>query len=1022
MSFEQRTRSSDVSRLQSLLAGRMTCSLLMVILLASVAQLDAQDDQPSLADELPRIAPTEPGKALDTFKVQQGFTLQLVAAEPDVSDPVDACFDERGRMFVAEMHGYPFSQEPTRLNPKGGGKPDAGIIRMLEDTNGDGRMDVSVKFADGMRWPTSVCCWNGGVFVLAPPNVWYFKDTDGDNVADVREVVFEGIGRDNVQGVANNLKWGPDNRIYAAGGRNPSTLKRDGKDLLKLGGKDFSFDPRTYEVRAETGGRQFGHSFDDFGNRFVCTNSDHIQHIVYSWEALSRNSSTSTGSSIRSIAAEGAAAPVFRRSQAEPWRIVRTRRRVADPKFARLPATERVPIGFFTSATGITVYRGGAWPDEYRGQIFIGDVGGNLVHRKRLEPKGISFVATRTDKDAEFIASTDNWFRPVNFVNAPDGTLYLLDMYRETIEHPYSIPDDMKKYLHLESGDDRGRIYRILGPLGNRRLVKPLADRSTADLVTQLESPNVWTRETAQRLLFERRDRSAVELLQKVARTSEFPLARIHSLSLLAGLEGLAAQDIAAAAQSSDPHVRAHAAHLAGGLLPDDKAVAATLNDMTDDTDTRVLFQVALALGHASAETASTGLVKLLQRDRLHSDVRGAVIISMQSCADRILKLALTDPAIVERTVQYGWLTALIASVNGQLGPDVLLDALATMSDGKLSSMQKAKVLLATDTVLRMKKGPRLRTLLAKPQAIPLRLELAVILSTATVGAMNAKLPEADRHSHINLLQLSDTESAVEILGELLSPTVSQPLQIAVVKVLDRLDAVEAAALLIERWRGFSPTVRRSAVDALTRSVANSGVLLDAIKAGQVRSAELERERKQLLLNHPNTMLRDRARMLFAAEVNADRAAVVADYQSALELEADIEAGRELFIKKCSLCHRVGTEGKQVGPDIVSVTNKAPADLLLAIMDPNREAQPNFNVYTAVTEAGRVYNGIIVAESGGSIRLRRAEGKEDTIPRAEIAQLVSSGKSLMPEGLEKDLSKQQIANVIAFIKSLTKRK
>ena len=204
--------------------------------------------------DMPRIPPTEPADALRTFQQAKNFELELVAAEPLVSDPVDACFDAYGRMYVAEMHGYPFSQEPTKLNPQGGGKPDAGMIRLLEDTNGDGRMDRSVVFADKIRWPTSVCCYDGGLFVLAPQYLYYFKDTDGDQRADVREIILSGFGRDNVQSVANGLKWGLDNRIYFAGGRNPAELLQRGKPLFNVRGRDVRFDPRTEKFELVSGG------------------------------------------------------------------------------------------------------------------------------------------------------------------------------------------------------------------------------------------------------------------------------------------------------------------------------------------------------------------------------------------------------------------------------------------------------------------------------------------------------------------------------------------------------------------------------------------------------------------------------------------------------------------------------------------------------------------------------------------------------------------------------------------------
>ena len=200
----------------------------LALLLSFTSVLFAQENRVVTEADMPRIPHTELKDALSTFKLADGFELELVAGEPLVSDPVAACFDASGRMFVAEMHGYPFSQEPTQLNPAGGGLQDAGIIRMLEDTDKDGTMDRSVVFADKLSWPTSVLPYNGGIFVMAPQYLYYLKDTDGDDKADVREVVLSGFGRNNVQSVANGLIWGLDNKIYFAAGRNPKTLLHRG--------------------------------------------------------------------------------------------------------------------------------------------------------------------------------------------------------------------------------------------------------------------------------------------------------------------------------------------------------------------------------------------------------------------------------------------------------------------------------------------------------------------------------------------------------------------------------------------------------------------------------------------------------------------------------------------------------------------------------------------------------------------------------------------------------------------------
>ena len=189
-----------------------------------------------------------------------------------------------------------------------------------------------------------------------------------------------------------------------------------------------------------------------------------MRQIVLPSHYLERNPALIPPPAVLDIAAEGPAAPVFRISPPEPWRVVRTRQRAADPVMSRRlpPRPSWFATGFFTSATGVTIYRGSAYPPEYRGNVFVGDVGGNLVHRKVLSAAGATFLATRADANVEFLASTDNWFRPVNFANTPDGTLLILDMYRETIEHPHSIPEPIKKHLDLTSGKDRGRLYNLV--------------------------------------------------------------------------------------------------------------------------------------------------------------------------------------------------------------------------------------------------------------------------------------------------------------------------------------------------------------------------------------------------------------------------------------------------------------------------------------------------------------------------------------------------------------------------------
>ncbi len=986
---------------------------------AAAAEPPRDAAQPkSLAAELPRIKAVEADRASATFTVQHGFRLELVASEPLVADPVDACFDADGRLYVAQMHGYPFSQEATRLNPKGGGKPDAGVVRLLEDTDGDGKFDRSVKFATGIRWPTSVCCYDGGVFVLAPPALHYFKDTTGDSVADVHRVVFSGFGRDNVQSVANNLKWGLDNRITLAAGRNPGQLLQGKKPVLTLGGKDLSFDPRTLDVRALTGGVQFGNSFDPWGNRFVCSNSNHIQHVLLPRRYLSRHPGLSPPASIRSIAALGAAAPVYRRSRAEPWRIVRTRRRVSDPKTkARLPRTEQFAIGFFTSATSVTIYTGDAYPDAFRGNAFIGDVGGNLVHRKTMTPDGPSFVARRADQKVEFIASTDNWFRPVNFVNAPDGTLYVIDMYRETIEHPYSIPEDIKKHLRLESGDNRGRIYRLLPPDWEQPEPPRLATASSQKLIQSLESGNGWTRMTAQRLLWERADREAIPSLEETAEHSELALARAHSLWILDGMGELQDTLLATALADASPRVREQAIVLAEDRF--DRALFQPLIErLAGDSDPRVRYQLAFSLGGLDAIRRRGPLSHLARQSPADSHLRFAVMSSSLGLEAQLLGELLQDKEFLATTAAASWLLDCARLAGGNPRSAEAVAVLQLALQGKQTPARQAQLLTALGNGL-ARRGQSVSAVLAdKTTPEGIRAAAAKVFRDAASQVTSNTAPAATRVSSAQLLGFAPAEQAVPVLASRLVPSQPPALQRAAVASLGRHPAAATWTALLQRWKGHAPTLRADIVDLLVQRPASAHLLLDAVAAGRVLPTDLTLEKRQLLVNNRDPRLRDRSAKLLAGTTAPDRAKVISRYRSALDTPGDAKAGAAVFKKLCAACHKVGTLGHKLGPDLSSVSNKSPRDLLVNILDPNREAQPNFMTYTLVTVEGRVLTGMVAAETAASVTLIRAEGKQDVVPRNRIDILASNGKSLMPEGLEKELPPKALRDVVAWIRSL----
>jgi putative membrane-bound dehydrogenase-like protein len=990
------------------------------------------------AKDMPRIPHTQAADALKTFRLASGFQLEVVATEPLVSDPVAACFDEFGRMFVAEMHGYPFSQEPTRLNPPGGGKTDAGIIRLLEDTDGDGRMDSSVVYADQISWPTSVCCYNGGIFVLAPERLYYFKDTDGDNKADVREIVLSGFGRDNVQALANGLHWGLDNKITFSAGRNPKKLLHRGKPMFPVGSSDLRFDPKTEKFEVVTGGLQFGHSIDDWGTRFVCSNSNHIQQVVLPQKYLARNPYIAASSPIRSIAADGASAPVFRLSPPEPWRIVRQKWRAEakgyklvinddgawefiplDPSKKKGAVPTEYPVGFFTSATGITIYRGNAYPEEFRGNAFVGDVGGNLVHRKTINTDGVVYRAERADQNEEIIRSSDNWFRPVNFVNAPDGSLYMLDMYRETIEHPYSIPEEIKAFLDLTSGHDRGRIYRLVSPDMKRLRPEPLGDMPIAKIATYLNHDNAWHRMTAMRLLSEREDRSVDRALSSILSGSKNTLGRMHALYALQSLQLLKPRHLRQGIKDEHPRVRAHAVKLSEPLLARRQSDD-LLNDLLPlaaDPSEHVRFQLAFTLGESADERAIAGLAQLAMDARNGVDTQTAILSSVSGTADKLADhLIAADQANSARTLALLSKLGQIAGSNPDTGTG--LQMLSSIAGGEVSANIQQAILSGLGKGLAARGSTVSKLVTDKSVSEEVSKEIATLFSNAVLAAKNKDKPLSERQSAIRLLAFANASTATSVLPDFLSPQTAQQLQRAAVTSLAEHDSAEIAATLLAGWKTYGPQVRQDVVDALVVRTSRIQTLLQAVEADVVKRSDLTRNRKQLLMNHPNSAVSSRSRKLFGVDLNSDRAKVVANYQDVLSLDGDIARGQAVFKKICSACHRAGGVGQQVAPDLASVKNKSDADLLVAILDPNREAQPNFNVYTVVTEQGRVFSGIVAAESAGSVTLKRAEGKQDVILRSSIDQMISTGLSLMPVGLEKDLKRQDIADVIAFVKSI----
>ncbi|MEZ5324931.1 MAG: HEAT repeat domain-containing protein [Verrucomicrobiales bacterium] len=948
---------------------------------------DADAEPTPAPDELPRIAPETPSAAIATFQIRSGFRIEQVAAEPLVADPVAIAFDEKGRLFVAEMRGYS-ERRDDRL----------GRISMLTDSNGDGIFDASVVFADGLRWPTGLICWKGGVFVIASPDILYFADADGDGRADSKEVVFTGFGsgrdRLNVQALPNSLTWGPDNRIHGATAMNGGEIHRPGsEDKTSLNGRDFSFDPDTLELRAENGGGQYGMTFDADGRKFVCSNSNHIQWIPFP----AKFNAPGIPRGPVDIAVDGPSAEVFRTSPDEPWRIIRTRWRMAGQVSGPVEGGGR-PSGYFTAATGITLFRGNAFSSDFQNNAFVCDAGSNLVHRKIVEPSsGEQLLQARRaagEFDREFLTSSDNWFRPVQATNGPDGALYIVDMYREVIEHPWSLPESIKSQLDLNSGNDRGRIYRVV-PDGFRQPA-PLAfeTATVADLVALLEHPNGWHRDTASRLLVEQKPGDITPALRDLALHGNTAPGRRAAVQMLAKFGQLNGNVISSALEDPAPAVRRSVIEAVPDLTA--PGLAQEISRLTKDPSPEVAFAAALALVKlpASPETRNA-LVASLETHPNQKWCHLAALAGLSNNAADALDQVLQSERLRLYPATFEIVEGLLSKI-----PKPVPDTISASLSNVLSGMS----------------DPTARAALVNVAGIKLPAnELNALVTSIREIAMNRSAAIDSRISAVTHLSRLDPLHSLPALGTLLSTAEAPSLQQAAIVAIGGSNFSEGGSILAQRWPQLSPGLHRLAIAQFFRNSAWRSDLLDAIESKTIPPTLLLPQQIDALRSSGAEAEQARARRILIATTQPESSAILEHYAPSLKLKGDPAAGETIFTARCSSCHLKGKIGNRFGPDVGTFQNAGAASILANIVDPNREIQPRYATITVTTRKGALHLGYMVNETPESITLREIAIGDVTLERNSIAQMETLNTSPMPQGLEAGLSHQQMADLLAFI-------
>ncbi len=785
-------------------------------------------------------SPLAPAESLQHFHVEPGLAVELVACEPEVVDPIAIRFDEDGRMWVVEMRDYPHG-------PASGERPTS-KIRILTDEDGDGRYETSRVFADELLFPTGLQPWKGGAIVTLAGQVVYMVDTDGDGRADSHEVWYRGFAQENPQLRANHPRLGLDGRVYVAnglrGGAVVDAREKDARPIL-ISGMDFAFDPLTGQAEAVSGNGQFGMAFDDCGNRFVCNNREPLNHVVLENRYLARNPFLAVPAVVSHVAAGGEASRVYPLTDA--W------------------TTSNLHAGQFTAACGVEIYRGDALGPAYYGNAFTCEPTGSLVHREIVEPRGATFVSHRASETGEFLATPDGWFRPVNLETGPDGALYVVDMYRAVIEHPAFMPSELQQRADMRLGDDRGRIYRVV-PTGAQAGVadraKPqLSKASPAELVAALTRTNSWWRETAARLLIERkydillmRDeaRSVRDLLAEAASKANEPAIRVTALCALEEAGMLDDEVLVAAIGDEHPRVREQAVALAEPRLLKAPAWRGRLSDLADDADARVRFRVALALGglEGMAVNAPLASIALAIDDPWTAH---AVATARTQHTGSVLDAVLDAPSAPGGEQQRLRVANELATIAGLGGlPTSVLKRVCREPDKLLPAAER--VALKSWANARERRGETLADLVKKSTSVK-RSEvvgdgglgrcLETVFRLAAGAAHDPRRSEAERGEQIDLLRYS----SVDVRQTLLKIVSNDPLPNLRSRAADALaphaDRADALAL-VETLGRQSPAVRRSIIEALTVRPAAAAVLLDAIADGRIARSKSARRANRL--------------------------------------------------------------------------------------------------------------------------------------------------------------------------------
>lgn len=946
------------------------------------------------------------------FQIEQGFTLSLVAGEPLIKDPVDLEFNEEGIAFVLEMPGYPLEDAQSR-------------VVLLMDENQDGKYDKQIVFAENLQLASSIMPYKKGLLVAAPPYLLFVKDTDNDYKADVVDTLMGGFSTGNLQHNYNGLTYGVDNWIYAANGGNSGKPYwwGDSTTVIDLRGQDirFNLETRVMERIGESSGG-FGLGMDDWGHVYETHNLEHVSHLVFPgrYQKEIRLLKQHSLSNISDHEEDGLA---------RIYPIGEQESRVNHPEQS----------GYFSGSCGITWYGGGAYGAEYENTVWVADVVLNLIHVDKLQPDGSSFAASRVLDKKDFIASTDRSFRPVNMAVGPDGLLYIIDMHREVIEHPEWIPDEIEKQVDLNAGKDQGRIYKIQKSDSEKRTFNTDQFKTTEGLISRLDNPNQWVHKTAHRLLMERT--LDVDEIKKIVQLllSESATARLHALWILAAKNQLINAQLLIAMDDESPEIRENVLIIAEKYLSTNEALLAKVLLLTGDDNQRVRMQAALTV-------STLGKDKSIQRKRtiLQALARSATqpsddynVAAITLAAQHAPSEFFTELISTQKNVN----VTLLQSIAGISGTDIqqIASLLSDLSGSSLSDTDKRLIVdqltqgvhasisgnAALSSLKKLEKGGDIGLVaslasLRMKLSLPPSQEFLAYSKNAIRNLADRSLADSVRFKQLSLIALLPYKDKSDVLFQCLDNTEPLTIQEAALRQLGEASEPGIGVKLVDTWIKLGPQARRLAGNLLLYKKMYHDALLTGLENGTINIGEMNfdlERRRQLLWWTDDEATKRRAEKLFSDSGVTTRQEAINKMKDALTMKGSSEKGAVVFQSMCSQCHKYGTTGEEVGPVLTEINRKSKESLMHDILDPNAAVNTQYINHRLVTKQDDVHVGMVAQETDQYVTIKKMGGAVVTIYKTDIKSFTSLGTSLMMEGLEGNMTTQDMADLLSFLQN-----